>query len=240
MPAYKELTGLKTFVPEIQQAFASHNFTIIIIDDASGDGTHNYFSNSKSEVRVIENQLNLGHGPSLTRGLNASLELNPTHVMSVDGDGQFLGSEMLAFWEGFLDSKSHLGEAVRIRNSEPYFRRLTSKITRSLVYVKSGTSTNDANTPLRVYEVKVLEKLLIDLKQYSGIRSNPKGLLTPNLLASIWVRKNKLLIYERNVEFLERRGDSNKSVSWRQKFNMLPSKKFLKFCFRAFVEVVTY
>lgn len=240
MPAYKEITGLKSFIPEIRSAFIRYNLRILIIDDASQDGTKEYFSNADSGVFVSENHSNIGHGPSLLRGLNLSLDFMPTHVMTVDGDGQFTGLEMLAFWEGYLKSQYTLGEAIRIRYDEPAFRRITSKITRLLVKLKTGLPTSDANTPLRVYEVKILMEILGVLNRQDKKNPNPAGRITPNLLISIWTRKKHVPVYQSQVRFQERRGESSLSISWHQRFTKLPSKKFIKFCLKAFIEVKNF
>ena len=58
MPAYKELSGLKSFIPEISDAFIQEKIKIIVVDDASYDGTTEFLRENYPTVDVLENKLN--------------------------------------------------------------------------------------------------------------------------------------------------------------------------------------
>jgi glycosyltransferase involved in cell wall biosynthesis len=229
MPAFNEAEGIGGFLDEIVQAFPEGHVRVIVVDDASSDGTAAVIIAAGERgvpVRVVVNGFNRGHGPSTLRALRCGLEEGADVIVAVDGDGQFLGTDIAAVAEragcGIVPA-----EGCRSDRPDPWFRHLVSAVTRLLVRAASGSSPLDANTPLRAYPPSLLQSLLDRL---------PDDLVTPNLIISAMLRRDEIAVIEVPVQSLPRRGSQASGSTWGQRAHLLPSRRFIIFCWRAFAQ----
>jgi dolichol-phosphate mannosyltransferase len=226
MPIFNEGSGITEFLNEIHDQFQSYKVAFYLIDDFSNDSTEVVLQELALRLPISyrRNERNLGHGPSTLRALKFALTSGSDFILAVDGDGQFHAHEMKLLAERTIQSQSDIGLGVRVRRNEPAYRKFTSWVTRLIVNIKAKGRTLDANTPLRFYPRHSLESLLVDLENDNPI---------PNLCISAKVRKSNFKIETLKVEFCARRGDVSESVSWGRSLFNLPSKRFLKFCFKS-------
>jgi len=235
MPCFNEEEGIENFLSEILDAFHAIRVQIrfIVVDDKSTDGTFLRLQKWKIEnaglLTIIQNEVNSGHGYSTLVGLRsaASILAENVAVISVDGDGQFMGKDIADLYKEFEIGGIDILEGVRVNRKEPFFRKVVSLITRMMVRARVQQNVKDANTPLRIYKIEVLKSILDKL---------PQTLLTPNLHISSIARTSKLVIQESEIAFFQRRGSDPTGTMWRSKSVRLPSKRFLKFCRQAFSE----
>jgi len=229
MPAYNEGEGIGGFLDEIVQAFAGRRVRILVVDDASTDGTAAAVTTAREggvPVEVLVNASNRGHGPSTIRALRSGLEEGADVVVAVDGDGQFLGQDIAAVAECAMVEDVAV-EGCRFDRSDPWFRRFVSSGTRLLVRTASGASPRDANTPLRAYPSPLLRSLLGRI---------PDDLATPNLIISALLRIDGHPIVEIPVRSLPRRGADATGSTWGRRARLLPTRRFISFCRRALTQ----
>ena len=228
MCAYNEAQGIAEFVSELAKTFEVHQPIFFVVDDCSTDETSSVLQElrDRHQVNVVveRNRVNLGHGPSTIRALLLGIESQSEYVISIDGDGQFVGLDVCAMYEVMLEKKADVCEGVRRFRTDFAYRKVVTKFVRFLVKMKCGESPADANTPLRIYRSQRLELLL------SGIRTNS---LIPNLFLSAKSRRLKFVIEEFPVLSIPRRGGSTQGVTWGANKSIFPNKKFLKFCLAA-------
>lgn len=227
MPAFNEEEGIVEFVREILEAFAGHEVGVVIVDDFSTDQTAASVEDAARQglpVTVLRNAANMGHGPSTLRALGAGIEEEADIVVAVDGDGQFLGSDVARVAFALDTSGSDLVEGVRTGRDDPSYRRFVSALTRVLVRSASGVTPLDANTPLRAYRRSRLIELLETI---------PSDAMTPNLLTSAIARRHGWKLLEIPVSSLARRGSTSVGTTWGSSMAALPSKRFVRFCWKA-------
>ena len=82
LPAYNERENLKLLVPDITKILSQYNFEIIIIDDASIDGTKYILSDFNIVYKY--NHQRQGLAKSIKMGIDASLG---EHIIVMDSDG---------------------------------------------------------------------------------------------------------------------------------------------------------
>jgi glycosyltransferase involved in cell wall biosynthesis len=235
MPVYNEASGIEDFLSDIVHEFKGLDLTIVIIDDCSSDKTLetiNEFQRTVSNKIIYRrNSTNLGHGASTLRAISESLALEPEIIITVDGDGQFYGKDILRTYRALeLNQEIKVVETVRIRTKDPYFRKTLSWVTRVVVHLKSSMSTRDANSPLRAYRRETLRELAQDLAE--------RRVLVPNIWISTFIRRKSIPSISIEVAFISRRGAVKESVTWKQKYRFLPSTRLLKFSFKALWEVI--
>lgn len=226
MPAYNEEAGIPGFLREIVSAMTGVDVHLFVADDCSTDRTRAVLDRLAHELplTVLPGETNSGHGPTTLRALVAGLDSKADVIVAVDGDGQFVGSDMRALVDMLIMREADVIEGVRTGRDDPLFRRATSWATRSLVQVRAHERPQDANTPLRVYRPEVLVRFLAAV---------PPDAMTPNLLFSALTRTWRLVVLEVPVSSIPRRGGDPGGSSWRAKRHSLPSRRYVNFCVKA-------
>lgn len=230
MPCYNEGEGIQEFIDEIFKEMSDTKFRVTVIDDYSQDKTSVILKSLKKQYDNFEfftNTENLGHGRTTALAIRKGLESNSEIVCTVDGDGQFRGEDIASLIQESHSGEYDIVEGCRVKRNDPLFRGVVTKSVKFLVFLSSGDTPTDANTPLRVYK---REKLI------SLINLVPEGTMIPNLFISRLSRQQKLRIKEINVISLPRRGHDTLGSTWNQKHKLLPSKRFIKFCRSAILE----
>jgi glycosyltransferase involved in cell wall biosynthesis len=235
MPVYNEAEGIFGFLSEIREAIKSIDFAFVIVDDHSTDASALQIANFKNDVNPyldvysLYNEENLGHGPSVLRGLQRATDSEARFVLSIDGDGQFLAEEIARAIVVFIEGNYDVLEAQRVERKEPIFRKLVTFATKIIVFLKTSRIPNDANTPFRIYRSEILKEVL---------RHLPEDSLVPNLRSSIICRRKGLRIQSIKVTCIPRRGSSKVGTMWKSTKTNIPSKQFISFCFRALREII--
>lgn len=227
MPVYNEEAGIAEFISEIYSFLNTYNVVFIVVNDCSTDGTVlcvTELSQTGIEIILDSNEFNLGHGLSTRKGLERALEIQPDCILSVDGDGQFLGSEIADLVNLFFDNSDCVVEGVRQNRMEPYYRKVVTQFTRLLVTSRTFKLVKDANTPLRVYSPMLLQEILTKV---------PSHVMTPNLFISVVSRTMNIRIIEQGVKSLSRRGQTSDGVTWGKTRKNVPPKRYVLFCLRA-------
>ena len=227
MPAYNEESAIPTFLAEISGAFASVSFRFVVVNDCSTDNTEETLHALKSTypLDVQTNPQNAGHGPSTLTALRLATDLNPQHVVATDGDGHITGATLRDLYNQAPNQKSPtVTEGVRTQRDDPWFRKTVSAATRKLVKHNSGSAPQDANTPFRVYPTKLLREMLENI---------PADHMTPNLMMATLVRRDGIPFQEVPITPHKREGTSETGSTWKQRFRLLPSRRFLEFCVKA-------
>ena len=227
MPCFNEEEGIFQFIAELQDGFNGLNVQFIIVDDLSTDGTSaqlRKISGVFSNVVILSNSENVGHGPSTLKGLDYALRSNADWILTVDGDGQFDSSDLRKCFDEFTMAYSEVLEGARIGRSDPKYRKIITFTLRVIVFAKTQLMPADANTPFRIYRRGALAKLL------PLIDSNS---LVPNIEISILSRKLRLSILATEVPSRDRLGANKIGTTWKSTRDWLPSSRFILFCLNA-------
>ena len=210
IPAYNEGEGIAGFVEEIDRALAPHVGTLrlVVVDDASTDGTGSVLegigTRLQGRLEVVPNPVNRGHGPSLMRAYGHALAGDPDYVLQVDGDGQFLGSDLRRVLV-LLEDQAHAVSGVRRFRQDPWFRMVMTRLVRQYVGGAFSVRARDPNCPLRGYEAPLLRQLVQGL--------DPECLV-PNLYLTILAARRGVPLLEVDVSHRVRRGASAQGTGW--------------------------
>lgn len=201
--------------------------TFFVVDDCSSDETiHRLHECQASDIPVswITNKVNSGHGPSTAQAWQLGLSQPADLIVSIDGDGQFLGTDVARLINAVQMTDSDVGEGLRTARTEAWFRRATSFATRALVWTRCRSWPADANTPLRVYRPDILAQLA---------NSIPPNAVTPNLFISALTRQRQLKLVQIPVRSIDRRGSTQHGSTWGNRHKALPTRRFIVFCWVA-------
>ena len=155
IPAYnesKEIAGLikdiKTKVPDV-----------LVVDDGSTDPTSQVAS--QAGAIVIRNIVNQGKGACLKQGFKYALANNFDAVITMDGDGQHLPEDLLAFTRGAESSASAIlvGNRMLETKDMPWLRIITNKFMSWVISILSKQKIPDTQCGFRLIRSAVLEKI---------------------------------------------------------------------------------
>ena len=91
VPTYNNPLTIKAVAFDI----VNNGYQLIVIDDGSDKKVEELFSDAeKKNIIFLRHEVNKGKGEAITTGVIKAKELGYTHVVSLDGDGQHLASQI--------------------------------------------------------------------------------------------------------------------------------------------------
>ncbi len=232
IPAYNEAEGIGEFLAEIDAALAPvvGSLVLVMVDDCSTDGTVAAIEETagklQAEVLVRSTGKNAGHGPAALEAYRAALETGADYVLGVDGDGQFLGSDLRRVFVLLEDGGDGVCGVRRFRY-DPWFRMIMTRLLRLYIARVFGVPTRDANCPLRGYRTELLDELL---------RWIPDGALIPNVELAILAARRGATLVEVDVNHRVRRGTSTTGTMFSSSARWGTMKRLVNFSWKAFRE----
>lgn len=159
MPVYNEAAGVAAVIRDISKHVLDEvpDSELVVIDDCSSDQTSSILRAAAADddrVRLLVNETNLGHGPSVRRGVDESCG---AWILHLDSDGQVDPAEFPKLWSRRDHSDLVLG--VRTRRDDPMVRLALTRLTRGFVSVLARRRVRDANTPFRLVSRPLFEHL---------------------------------------------------------------------------------
>ena len=232
IPAYNESEGIREFLVEIDEALAPvvGSLIIVVVDDCSSDGTLDAVERTRDklgcELIVASTERNGGHGPAALESYRLALDTGADYVLGVDGDGQFLGSDLRRVFVLLEDGGDGVCGVRRFRY-DPWFRMLMTKLLRVYIARVFGVPTRDANCPLRGYRRQLLDELL---------RWVPDRALIPNVELTILAARRGVTLVEVDVNHRVRRGASTTGTMFSSSARWGMLQRLVRFSFQALRE----
>ena len=188
IPCYNEeqtlglvLKGLPKSIPGISK------IETLVIDDGSTDRTSQE-ARSLGVDHLVLNKRNLGLAHSFRRAIDACLSNGADVIVNIDGDNQYLGSEIEALIQPILVGKADIVVGDRQTDSLQHFsvlKRLLQRLGSAVVRRLSRTKVHDAVSGFRAFSREAAIKTTI-LSNYtytieSILQAHTKGLTVVNV-----------------------------------------------------------
>lgn len=159
MPVFNEAAVIEEVVEDLVRDVigTAHGGEIVVVDDCSTDETRALLDRLASRhpvVRILRNERNLGHGPSVVRGLD---EARHHWIFLVDSDAQFVMSEFALLWGLRNDVDVVLGR--RSARAGSRHRALLSRLLERLGTRLAGRQLHDPNVPFKLLRTSVWRDL---------------------------------------------------------------------------------
>ncbi len=143
IPAYNPP---KTFPELLKAILKDSNLPVIVVDDGSTPPLENIHHT------VLQNKENMGKGFSLIKGFMYALESGYTHVITLDADSQHDPQFIPEFLK--IDFEVPLVYGKRTFHKDmPYHRRVSNKLTSSILSYFSGQKISDSQCGFRRYQL---------------------------------------------------------------------------------------
>lgn len=162
-----------TILKVTQECLEQSNFTIFVIDDGSDTPVSTILQNQiqdnlQQRLFVIRKEKNEGKGLALQEGLKQSLKHGFTHMVSIDGDGQHLPSEIPKLiseashhpWDLVIGSRKLHGPTV------PEISRFGRKFSNFWVKFQTSNEVSDSQSGFRVYPLFHTQNLSFWTKKF--------------------------------------------------------------------------
>lgn len=141
-------------------------FTILVVDDGSGEAYAPVFERAKTEYgcTVLTHAVNLGKGRALKTAFNYMLTVLPgcSGAVTVDADGQHAVEDVFACVQALGQAPKSL--VLGSRNFDgrgiPFHNRAGNKITRMALKFATGISVRDTQTGLRGIPAHFMKALM--------------------------------------------------------------------------------
>ena len=174
VPAYNEATRIPKFLKELL-IFADknlENYEIIVINDGSSDNTKDtvlkLIANHK-QARLLSYNINMGKGHAVLQGI---LNAKGNFILFIDADGSIKPPEILNMYKKFqkfhfdIIIGSRISKSSNITESQPFSRRLLSKIFNLYSNLLYRININDLLCGFKGFSRDVAIKVFNDLKAY--------------------------------------------------------------------------
>jgi glycosyltransferase involved in cell wall biosynthesis len=163
IPTYNESAAIAGLV----KAIRSLKLEVVVIDDGSGDNTAQLARDNGAKVLI--NEVNMGKGACLVKGFNYILERGYDAVVTIDGDGQHLPSEIPDFLraaEADPGCGIIVGNRMLKRGEMPFVRVLTNKAMSAFISGICRQRIPDTQCGFRFIRRTVLEKVILKTTKY--------------------------------------------------------------------------
>jgi len=158
LPAYNEKLNLKALIPNIGKILSNYNFEIIVIDDASSDGT----GQALADFNIIfkHNEKREGLGKSIKRGIEMA---KGEFIFVMDSDGDHNPLNLTQMLEGLKCNDMVINSRFKKRSLEDSrLRRRLSKGFNYFVRIMTKGSLTDYLYGYWCAKKSALEKINFD------------------------------------------------------------------------------
>lgn len=202
MPAYNEEANIEKTIHQWHQVVVriGSSSRLIVFDDGSKDGTLQIMQKIKDKYPQFTpvSKKNSGHGATCIYAYLYSINEGAQFVFQTDSDGQTSPDEFWSFWEKRNEYDFIIG--YRNNRQDGFFRKLVTKVLKSLVWFIFGTRVKDPNTPFRLMKAERV-KLILNLI--------PHDFFLSNVMISTLAIKLKETVFWLPVSFKPRQGGKN-------------------------------
>jgi len=162
IPTYNEAKAIGSLIREIRQ----QELEVVVIDDGSQDNTSR-IANDNGAI-VLRNENNEGKGASLIKGFHYALNSGFDAVITMDGDGQHLPSEIPYFIRlaQYSNSGILIGNRMFKRKNMPSVRVITNKLMSWFISFVAKQRIPDTQCGFRLIKKGALEKINLNTSKY--------------------------------------------------------------------------
>ena len=162
-------------VPVIKEALNQLNMPIVVIDDGSEvpvaeslqDPVFRFF-NKRDRLKLIRHSENRGKGAAIQSALRHCAEQGYSHLLTVDGDGQHLISEVSKLIEASIRNPKDFIVGARIFDETvPGGSKFGRHYSNEWVTRQTGKKISDSQSGLRIYPVNEFKNIDFITSKYN-------------------------------------------------------------------------
>jgi glycosyltransferase involved in cell wall biosynthesis len=205
IPVYNEAKTIKELIRRVQSVNLSKE--IIVVDDASADGTREVLDTLKEEegLTVIFHQSNQGKGAALR---TAFAQVKGSIVIIQDADLEYDPQEYGKLIRPIIEGKADVVYGSRFLGGPHrvlfFWHYLGNKMITLLSNMLTNLNLTDMETCYKVFRAPLLEKFTIESNRFG---------VEPEITAKL--AKLKCKIYEVDISYSGRDYSEGKKINWK-------------------------
>ena len=206
IPAYNEVYTIDKIISRVCRSEAADE--IIVVDDASTDGTReklSHLAQERARVRVVYHTRNQGKGAALRTGFQA---VTGDVIIIQDADLEYDPRDYPQLLAPILDGRADVVYGSRFLGGPHRVLFFWHYVGNQLLTILSNMLTNinltDMETGYKAFSVKVLKTFVLKSQRFG---------FEPEFTAK--VAKHKFRIYEVPISYSGRTYDEGKKITWK-------------------------
>ena len=208
IPAYNEAGTIADVIRKVKNAKLENiSKMIIIVDDASTDGTEKILAKIKdSSIKIFHHKKNLGKGAAIRTALK---HVTGDMVIVQDADLEYNPNEYQSLLQPIIDKKAKVVYGSRLLGTKKsrYSRWAYYIAGRSLTFITNtlyGTNITDEPCGYKVFDARTIKSIKLECNRFE---------FCPEITAKI--AKNKIPIYEVPASYNPRSREEGKKIKFR-------------------------
>ena len=210
IPIYNEKQTIAEILDRVQKVNLKNlglTKDIIVIDDASTDGSGEILKNLKG-INLLTQPINSGKGSAIRKGFQAA---DGDFIIMQDADLEYDPEEYPKLLKPLVDGKADVIYGSRFIGSEPhrvlyFWHYVGNKILTTLSNMLTNLNLTDMETGYKVFTKEAIKKILPHL---TATRFG----IEPELTAQ--VAKKKLRVMEVGISYQGRTYEEGKKINWK-------------------------
>ena len=135
-----------------------YNYDLIIVDDGSDMHVEELFSPEEHKnIIFLRHTTNQGKGQAIITGIQEARKLGYTHVVSMDGDGQHLASQIAPLTKDYREDEIVIGARNFDIDNIPFGSKIGRWFSNFWACWDTGYTITDSLSGFRVYPVSILD-----------------------------------------------------------------------------------
>lgn len=213
IPVYNEINHLEESLKRIEEIdFCGLEKEIIIVNDASNDGTFELLKTLNKDYKIFHHEVNLGKGAAIVTGLeNVSGDI----VVIQDADLEYHPKDYIKLIELILKNEARVvygSRFINIKNSKGFSlsHKLGNIFLTFITNILFNTKLTDMETCYKAFDFEVIKDLKIKSKRFE---------FEPEITAKIL--KKGITIKELPISYTGRKAKEGKKITWKDGFQAI-------------------
>lgn len=154
VPTYNNPLTIKNVAFDI----VNNGYKVIIVDDGSDIAVESLFNDEeKTNIIFIKHKVNKGKGEAITTGVSKAKSLGYSHVVSLDGDGQHLASQIKYLIETCNGDEIIIGARNFNIDNIPNGSKFGRWFSNFWACWDTGQEITDSLSGFRIYPISILD-----------------------------------------------------------------------------------